>query len=232
MADTMSKHFNELLPWYLNGTLDEAERQAVEAELRVNPELQQELNAWRLLRSAAQSQPQVEPPPALLAGLLRRVEIRPGRQTALRPALARLGNGLIGCAVAALIWLALWWIIQPGVELRWAAQGEAVQSFRVYRAETAEGDFQLLRELPAAATTPEYNFTDTASLPWSKYQYLVEAVTLSGQSVFSRVIEGDSSGVILLQGLLLFTSLAVGASLVMLVSFRRPTNRLLIGSSL
>jgi anti-sigma factor RsiW len=44
-----------LLPWYLNGTLDEAERVRVEAWLRAAPEREAELAMWRAVQAQVRS---------------------------------------------------------------------------------------------------------------------------------------------------------------------------------
>jgi len=47
----MNDRFNELLPWYVNGTLDESDRAWVERHLAEHPEAREELAWFRSLRT-------------------------------------------------------------------------------------------------------------------------------------------------------------------------------------
>lgn len=47
----MSDRFNELLPWYVNGTLDDADRDWVEQHLAEHPEAREELDWFRSLQT-------------------------------------------------------------------------------------------------------------------------------------------------------------------------------------
>jgi len=49
--------WNELLPWYANGTLDERTRAALETHLRDCPTCRRDLMAWRHIASAVRAQP-------------------------------------------------------------------------------------------------------------------------------------------------------------------------------
>jgi len=50
-----------LIPWYLNGTLSEAERTQVEALLRESPEAESQLQMWRSVQLQVKTQPSVDP---------------------------------------------------------------------------------------------------------------------------------------------------------------------------
>lgn len=65
----------ELLPWYANGTLGGAEREAVEAHLAGCPECREELARCRTLAAEVRASAVAPSPhPAQLAGLLRRID--------------------------------------------------------------------------------------------------------------------------------------------------------------
>jgi anti-sigma factor RsiW len=69
-----------LLPWYLNGTLDDAERARVEAWLRAAPEHEAELAMWRAVQAEARNAP---PAPVFdeLAWRRLRAQLPAGRRT-------------------------------------------------------------------------------------------------------------------------------------------------------
>ncbi|WP_169567218.1 anti-sigma factor family protein [Sneathiella limimaris] len=51
----MSKEIEQLLPFYVNGTLSDAERKEVEAALETSPELQEEVKMLKALRTEMQA---------------------------------------------------------------------------------------------------------------------------------------------------------------------------------
>ena len=130
----MNERFNELLPWYVNGTLDEADRKWVEQHLAAHPEAREEL-AWHqaLQAHVKQDAPAV---PATV-GLARTLHlIRGDRPTVgewitgffaslgMRPGLA-----LAGVALMAVQGGLIYHLLQPGeddtVQIRAVGPGPA-----------------------------------------------------------------------------------------------------------
>ena len=84
----MSERFNELLPWYVNGTLAEADRAWVERYLAEHPQAREELEWFRSLQTQLrQDAPAV--PPAI--GLARTMHLIRGD----RPTLAERFTGML-----------------------------------------------------------------------------------------------------------------------------------------
>ena len=120
----MSKHRStqdplDLLPWYANHTLSATERETVEAWLEAHPEASPQLAAIESVRSAVIGQPRLSPSPAVRRQLLARLHTE--RHTAVRP---DRSAWLIGSAVALVLLVALWAVVQPGIALQWSVDGE------------------------------------------------------------------------------------------------------------
>jgi anti-sigma factor RsiW len=145
-------HAQASLPWLLNGTLAEAERQAVETHLHACPDCRSDLEGLRLLREAgAASGPGCDPERAL-ARLLPRLDSRaaapvhatPGPAPAARPRAAndpawlRWAALAQACVIVLLVSVVAALLAQPdeaGTNYRAlgaasAAQGQAVLMFK------------------------------------------------------------------------------------------------------
>ena len=196
---------DSLLPWYVNQSLSIAEQSSVENWLSEHPQTTEQLAAWQQIHTAAVSQPKAALSPRVKRDLMARV------QAIRRARVKRVRIGwLVGSAIAVVMLLALWAVVQPGIALQWSVTGSGAQSYRIYRAVTGTSEYALLQEIPARPDTPHYTFTDVTSLPGQSYTYLVEAVTLNGQSILSRTATGN--GLDLLPALLslVLTSILAG----------------------
>ena len=115
----MSDRFNELLPWYVNGTLDEADRAWVEQHLAEHPQAREELGWYRSLQT--QMRQDVPAVPANI-GLARTLHLIRGD----RPTLAERVTGffaafgmrptmaLAGVALMAVQGGVIYNLLQPG----------------------------------------------------------------------------------------------------------------------
>jgi len=115
-----------------------------------------------------------------------------------------------GTAIAALVLMVLWLVVQPGIALQWSVDGGRASLFRIYHAVDGSRDFNLLNEVPARPNVRDYVFTDTSSLPGQHYTYLVEAVGASGRSILSQTVTGNGLDALPGQLLLLLVSLLAG----------------------
>jgi hypothetical protein len=210
-----SRQQEELLPWYTNGTLTAAEREAVERWLRQSPEAPAKLAGWQRLRTAVTSQAQQTPSPSVWQQVMARVQARraTGQQTrvSLRPAWAW------GAALAAAVLILLWSTIQPGIVLQWSVSDGPLTAFRVYRAPLGSASFDLLHEVPAHPDVQRYTYVDAQLWPAQTYVYRVEGVRQGGQPALSQTITASALDALPGQLAILFTSLIVGYGAVILV---------------
>ena len=116
----------------------------IEAWLETHPESSPRLAAIESVRSVVSGQPRLSPPPAVRRQLLARLHTE--RRTAVRP---DRSAWLIGSAVALVLLVALWAVVQPGIALQWSVAGNGASAYRIYRAPANSEDFSLLSEIPA-----------------------------------------------------------------------------------
>jgi len=186
----------DLLPWYLNHSLPEAEQPAVEDQARHSPHL---LNAWQAVRSAALSQPQRVPSFAVRQRVL--------AQARVKSKMPRWLPALSGVVLAMLALLLLWSVVQPGIGLQWSVNGAVPVAFRVYRAPAGSDRFEFVREVPAQSGIMDYTYVDTALWPGQTYQYRVEAVNAE---TASATIAANGADLLPTQLALVFSSLLIG----------------------
>lgn len=208
-----------LLPWYINQTLPDTEREAVEDWLKTEPHAADQLATLGALRSSINAQTKVAPSPLVRQQLLAKINTRqPASRRMLRPVWP------IGAAVALVLLVALWMVVQPGIALQWSVAGTGASAYRIYRAPVDSQDFDLLSEIPAQSDAQAYSFIDVTSLPGQTYTYVVEAVTTSGQRTLSPLAVGRGLDVLPAQLALILTSLVAGAVAMLLVgNSTRPT---------
>ena len=213
-----------MLPWYANHTLSAAERDAVETWLKTRPEAADSLAAVEEVRSAVSAQPKRAPSPMVRQRLLAQIKTRP--QTSRRPA------WLVGSAVALVLLVALWIVVQPGIALQWSVTGDGVSTYRVYRAPVNSAEYSLISEIPVQSNAQAYSFTDITALPGQTYTYVVQAVTWTGQTTLSPIAVGRGLDVLPAQVALILTSLVAGAAAMLLVGNATwsPINRRPIGA--
>ncbi len=196
----------QLLPWYINHTLNAAERQQVEHWLAEQPAAAQELQVWQQVRSAANSQPQVKPPSALRHQIM--AEVKAIRRSSSLP---QWMPWLSGLALTLLVLLALWNILQPGIDLQWSVSGKQPAGFLIYRAPLDSDQFEVVREVPVQPGHAHYTFIDMALSPGQAYQYRVETAT---REAVSATITVSSVEVLPLQILIILSSLASGLATI------------------
>ena len=130
----MSDRFNELLPWYVNGTLDEADRVWVEQHLAEHPQAREELEWFRSLQAQMR---QDAPSVGANIGLARTLHLIRGDRPTLAERLtgffASLGMrpvmALAGVALMAVQGGVIYNLLQPGQDD--AAQVRALSTARV-----------------------------------------------------------------------------------------------------
>ncbi len=212
----------DLLPYYLNGTLSPDERDAVEAWLAETAGAAAALAAQQRLLAALQAQPESQPSPAVLAQTRARLGLeRVGQVQTGRPAWTAWVFGVfLTLAVLVLSWA----VLRPGVVLEWSVESPALEKFRVYRAVQPDAKFDLLEEVAASPSSGRYTFVDDVILPAQPYVYRVEVVGREG-STSSQVVAGDTLAALLTQVAVLLASLVIGYSGVLLLQVQAAQGR-------
>lgn len=217
----------DALPWYINRTLGEAERRAVEDRLEADPQLQVDLAEWQRLHRLVSDQHQRLPPPQMRAEIMNRISTPPSRSPVWKP------STLFGALAFSLVALLVLWItIRPGVQLEWSVEGSGLAAYRVYRTEEGSAEFQLLEEIPAETGASNYRYIDTLLLPGERYVYLVQGLQEEGATAFSQAVTGGSQEALPGQAAVLLVSLFFGLGGAWIwQSFSREgsSNRRLVG---
>lgn len=204
----ISRKREELLPWYVNGTLPAGEREAVERWLRRSPVASVKLAEWRQLSTAVRDQAEEKPTPAVWQQLTERVRTQGAarHQAYVLPRLAQAWSG----ALALIVLLLLWSTIRPGIVLQWSVNDWRLTAFRVYRAPEGSTDFALLHEMAAQPGTQRYTYVDAQLWPGQTYTYRVEGLGESGQATHSQPITASALEALPGQLAILLTGLIVG----------------------
>ncbi len=207
MAKTPPSHSTiDLVPWAVNHSLTEAEQRALEETLRQQPDYARGLNnAWQHVRTAALSQGQQAPAPAVRQRLL--ALVRAQRAQTQFKTLPRWRPLLSGVILTLLTLAVLWNVVQPGIGLQWSVNGAVPSAFRVYRAPLGSDRFEIVREVPARANTLDYSFIDTTLWPGQTYQYRVEVVNAN---TTSATVAANGAAVLPMQLAIVFSSVLIG----------------------
>lgn len=204
---------NDLLPWYINGTLQDDEQRAVEALLHESEPARLEASRLKSLARQVRIQPAARPGAALWADIRTRIA-----DPALQPvrALSARASWLVGAAMTAVLLVVLWLAVRPGVMLEWQVSGAAPSAFKIYRAEVGSDSYALIREVPADAEITDYRYIDASLLPLHSYVYRVEGVGETGRLALSTPITTSpftalpgQAAVVLASLLLAYTSISL-----------------------
>lgn len=214
------KHLIDLIPWYLNGTLEGKELEDVDDFVHNDPEGQAALDEWKQVHRLIHTEAQKNPPAGIEEQIFDRIRSQ---------SFAQLGIFHPYALSLSFVILALFWaIFRPGVILQWSISDNQITSFRIYRSEVDGSNYRLLDEIPANAADPICSYVDLFILPMKEYVYYVEGVNLRGTSGISQVISSPALVALPGQLSLLFASFFIGYGVVLLIRYRQI---LLIGNN-
>ena len=200
----INQQLQNQLPAYVNGTLGPAQRKIIALWLKRDVQARKTADKLRTLQTAVQRQPRRSPSPAVLGKIQAQIQQKAAQTTTANPRPAiqipALGFPVLLLSIVTLLLAAtvMWQALPPGIVLQWSVEGQAPETFRVYRAPAdsdltlAATQFELIDEVPAANRVQEYTFTDVRLLPGQNYVYRVEGLTAAGQSAASQIITGRS----------------------------------------
>lgn len=209
-----------LIPWYLNGSLSEEQKCAMETWLRNSKEGQTELAAWHIIHTSVRDAPRRFP-----SNNLREKIIVQAKDSCV----TKKGNSVEGLVqtliLSLLVLFILWLTIRPGIILNWTVQDGDPSGFRVYRALQGSENFKLVGEIPASINSSKYAFEDMMPLPVGVYKYRIQGIEPSGLAFTSLPVSGSVLNVLISQLAMVVTSLILGYGLA------RFTNRTIFSSS-
>lgn len=210
---------SDLIPWFVNGSLDADETKIVETWLTESPFANNQLEIWKMIQATVRTQKILTPPASIWNSLIEDVNETRKRSIIIWQKWIFTG---VGIGLAILVFITLWGFVQPGVRLQWSVRGQAPVAFRIYRAPTDSDEFTLIRELKSRGELLDYQFIDTLVIPGSGYTYRVEAVDDMGSVGYSQVIIRDTIDALPLQIVILLTSVIFGVSTYMVINILEP----------
>jgi hypothetical protein len=202
IRNKLSQQLNSLLPAYINGTLNPTQRKIISIWLKRDAQARMTAENLKTLQTAVHRQPRRSPPPAVLGKIQAQIYSQQAQQGTIsrKGSLQKptLGFPVLVLSIVTLILAVtvMWQTLPPGIVLQWSVEGQAPETFRVYRAEADSGQlladtqFELLEEVPAAGRVRQYKFTDVRLLPGQNYVYRVEGLSATGQPAASQMITG------------------------------------------
>ena len=199
-----------LLPWYLNESLPAEDKSAVEQWLAADDSARTALRVSQQAARVIVSQPERVPSRKVEQKLLARVQ-QPAPQKSGWPAWAW------GLPLAALLFVLLWLLIQPGMMLQWSVRGSEIAAFRIYRAPVGSTEFALVDELPAVPAQQTYQYADALIVPGQSYQYVVEVVDQSGSTAARQATNSNTWMALAAQLAVLLTSFMLAYGFILIV---------------
>jgi hypothetical protein len=169
-----------LLPWYLNGSLGIQDRQSVSAWLCCDAVAYDTRHEVQQIAAMVRTQKVQSPSAGIDVLLFAKIKEQNRKR--------RLHQWAWSIFAAALFFVLLWLIIQPGVWLRWSVRGSEAAEFRVYRAPVGSNSFKLVAEIPALTGRYRYQYRDLGVLPGKSCHYAVEIVDWAGNTSYSPVV--------------------------------------------
>jgi hypothetical protein len=210
------KKQKDLLPWFVNNTLDERETRSIEAWLLEDPDARAKRDSMQEMARTIALQKTATPSIQVRNNIITIIE-KPTK------GLNGFRRWLLGVPLAILFFALLWVITQPGHQLEWSVQGGDAVAFRIYRTSSDETNFEFVEELPATPSKNVYEFSDPIVIPGQKYRYLVEAVDQNGIISTSQITVNDSMLVFTAQFAILLTSFFLAFGIITLIEeFKVP----------
>ena len=112
-------HPEDLLPWYVNQTLDVGEKECFEAWLEGHPQAKADLRFWQDIKKSVAVQPRLLPPPEVYRQTITRIEEQSSSSSADRGIIPAIASGV---AVTLIVFVLLWVVVKPGTTLRWSVK--------------------------------------------------------------------------------------------------------------
>ena len=202
---------NLLLPWYINETLSESEKIAVQNLINHHPKSLDDYQITQRISNILQAQESLSPSNRVKNHLLNIVHKQPtSSKNTIRP-------WLWSVPMTIFIFIILWLVVQPGTILQWSINGISTESFLIYRAPEGSSQFVLIDELSAIPSQPSYQYADILVIPGQTYQYVIEVRDQDGNTTRSRATTNDSQMALAAQIALFLTSIILTFGIIKVV---------------
>ena len=205
------KKTNLLLPWYINKTLSESEKIAVEYLIENHPNTTKDYQITQQISKILQAQDSLSPSQRVKNNLLNIVHNQPIRSD------KTFHPWLWGVPMTIIIFIILWLFAQPGTLLQWSINGSTPESFLIYRAPEGSHQYVLIDELSVISSQPNYQYADILIVPGQTYHYLIEVRDQYGNITRSHTTTNDSRMALAAQTSLLLTSFILTFGIIKVV---------------
>lgn len=205
------KKTNLLLPWYINETLSESEKIAVQNLIERHPTSLEDYQYAQRISKIVQKQAVLSPSDRVKNHLLNAVHNQPKLSE------NSFHHWLWGVPMSFLIFIILWLVVQPGTMLHWSINEISPEYFLIYRAPESSEQFVLIDKLSAKPSQPSYQYADILVVPGQTYQYLIEVRDQYGNTTRSQATTNDSQMALAAHIALLLTSFIITFSIIKVV---------------
>jgi hypothetical protein len=182
------KAAEEIIPWYINESLNDEETRLTEMQLTSDSDLRDALIKWKKIGNMVKQQPVYQPDAGIekrLLNVITKQTVNPIRHI-----------HIYAIIITMLILVVSWFVIKPGIVVEWKVNNDKFNTFRIYRAEENSGNYQIVYETSAASSNKEYQFIDAVLLPWHSYSYFVEGSDDLETIALSQTLTGHAINVL------------------------------------
>lgn len=182
------KAAEEIIPWYINESLNDEETRLAEMQLSSDLDLRDALIKWKKIGSLVKQQSVYQPDAGIekrLLAVITRQTVNPIRNI-----------HIYAIIIAMLILVVSWFVVRPGIVVEWKVNNDKFNTFRIYRAEENSDNYQIVYETSTASRNKEYQFIDAVLLPWHSYTYFVEGRDDLETIAFSQTLTGHAINVL------------------------------------
>lgn len=211
MSKKPKQSLNKLFPWYVNNSLSDQEREAVDSIIKNDPQARIEIEAWKKIRITMTNQPQKIPSPMVRQRLM--TSIRTPSEMKVQKS-RWIWNLASGALLTLSIFILLWLAVRPGVVLQWSLARDGITGYRIYRTPLGKNQFDLIKDVPAQANRLQYYYVDAFILPGANYIYRVEGIRSDGTTIQSTIVNGRARDVMPSQVELFLSSIILGYGIV------------------
>lgn len=192
----------QIIPWYVNGTLPGKLNEKLNVDRTQNVDMQKSIRIWERVQYVVKAQKNHQPSHTCDQILFSRI-------SEVHRSTFRLYH-LYAFLISVVVFVFLWIIIKPGIMLQWTSENNHLRAFRIYRSVDPYDEFKLVHEYLVNQSDLNYRFVDALLIPWLSYSYEIRGVTDGVELDLSPAMSGKAFSVLPAQILLFSISLFIG----------------------